>query len=67
MEITLKSARVNKNLTQKKAAELLGVTESTLHRYEKGISFPDVPVIMQIEKVYGLSYSDIIFLPKKNG
>lgn len=67
MEITLKSARVNKDLTQEEAAKLIGVTADTLRRYEKGISFPDVPVIMQIEKVYGLSYSDIIFLPKNNG
>lgn len=67
MEITLKSARVNKNLTQEEAAKLIGVNSDTLRRYEKGTTFPDVPVIMQIEKVYGLSYSDIIFLPKNDG
>lgn len=62
--ITLKAARVNRNLTQKEAAKLIGVSLKTLQNYELGESFPDVPVIRQIEKVYGMSYSEIIFLPK---
>lgn len=64
MAITLKAARVNRNLTQKEAAKLIGVSLKTLQNYELGESFPDVPVIRQIEKVYGMSYSEIIFLPK---
>lgn len=67
MEITLKAARVNKGLSQKKAAELLGISESTLFNYEKGKTFPPQPVIVKMEEVYGLSYNDIIFLPKNNG
>lgn len=67
MAITLKSARVNKGLTQVKAAELIGITVDTLSNYERGKSFPDVPVIQKIEEVYGVSYSDLIFLPKNNG
>lgn len=67
MAITLKSARVNKGLTQAKAAELIGVTVDTLSNYERGKSYPDVPVIQKMEKVYGVSYSDLIFLPKNNG
>lgn len=64
MPITLKSARVNKNLTQAKAAELIGVTVDTLSNYERGKSYPDVPVIQKMEEVYEVSYSDLIFLPK---
>lgn len=67
MAITLKSARVNKGLTQVKAAELIGITVDTLSNYERGKSFPDVPVIQKIEEVYEVSYSDLIFLPKNNG
>lgn len=67
MAITLKSARVNKNLTQAQAAALIGVTTDTLSNYERGKSFPDVPVIMKIEEVYGVSYSDLIFLPTNYG
>ncbi|PAV38259.1 transcriptional regulator [Megasphaera sp. ASD88] len=62
MAITLKAARVNKNLTQKEAAALIGISVETLVNYEKGLSFPNVPIIKRIENVYGLQYSDIIFL-----
>lgn len=67
MAITLKAARVNKNYTQKEAAEKLGVSESTLLNYEKGKTFPSQPVIEKMEKLYELSYNDIIFLPDNNG
>lgn len=63
MAITLKAARVNKNLTQKEAAKLIGVSTDTLINYEKGKSYPDVPILKNIESVYGVSYNDIIFLP----
>lgn len=67
MPVTLKSARVNKNLTQVEAAKLIGVTVDTLSNYERGKSYPDVPIIQRMEEVYGVSYSDIIFLPKNYG
>lgn len=67
MPITLKSARVNKNLTQAQAAKLIGITADTLSNYERGKSFPDIPILMKIESVYGVSYSELIFLPQNNG
>lgn len=63
--MSLKAARINRNLTQREAALLIGVSVSTMANYEKGASFPDVPVIMKIEKVYGLPYSEINFFPPK--
>lgn len=67
MKITLKAARVNRNLSQKKAAEMIGVSESTLLNYEKGKTFPREPIIKKIEEVYIVSYNDIVFLTKNNG
>lgn len=64
MAITLKSARVNKDLTQAQAAKLIGITVDTLSNYERGKSYPDVPIIQKIEEVYGVSYSDLIFCPR---
>lgn len=64
MAITLKAARVNKGLSQRKAAKLLGISVDTLSNYERGKSFPDVPTIQQIERIYDCLYSDIIFLPR---
>jgi transcriptional regulator with XRE-family HTH domain len=66
MAITLKALRVNKGLSQKEAAELLGITPETLGKWENGKTFPDVPNIQKIEKAYGVSYSDIIFCPKNS-
>lgn len=67
MAITLRSARVNKGLTQVKAAELIGITPDTLSNYERGKSYPDVPIIQRMEQVYDVSYSELIFLPTNNG
>lgn len=67
MEITLKAARVNKNLTQAQAAKLLGISKDTIWNYENGRSYPDVIALKKIEALYGVSYNDIIFLPKRNG
>ena len=65
MRITLKAARTNVGLTQKEAAAKLKVSEDTVSNWENSKSYPDVPQIEKIEEVYGVSYADIIFLPKK--
>ncbi len=62
MPITLKSARINKGYGQDEAARLIGISTDTLSNYERGKTFPDVPVIKRIEKVYGIKYDDINFL-----
>lgn len=67
MAITLKAARVNKGLRQDQAAKTLGITADTLRSYETYKSFPDVPMIKKMEKLYGMSYDDLIFLPTDNG
>lgn len=66
MAITLKAARVNRGLTQKQAAKMLGITDKTLFNYEMGVSFPDVPMIDKILKLYNLKYDDINFLPRND-
>ena len=62
MRITLKAARVNKNIKQEDAAKLIGISLSTLQKYEAGKTFPDVPVIKKIEELYDVEYKDIIFM-----
>ena len=60
MAMTLKALRANKNLTQKQAAELIGVSEDTWRNYERGYSFPDVPKIIVIEKAFGVSMDTLM-------
>ena len=67
MALTLKALRVNSGYDQKKAAQLIGVTPETLGSWERGITFPNVPQITKIEKLYGVNYADINFSPANVG
>lgn len=59
--ISLKAARVNAGFTQKEAAKQLKISETTLLKYERGETFPTVPVIRRIESLYAIPYRRIIF------
>lgn len=59
--ITLKAARINAGYTQENAAKKLGISVYTLANYEKGITFPDIPVLKRIEHLYKIPYKDIFF------
>lgn len=63
MALTLKAARVNKKLNQIEAAKEIGVSLSTLSKWERGLCFPSVKYIERITEVYGVKYDDLIFLP----
>lgn len=63
LKITLKSARVNKNLSQKEAAQKAGVSNKTLSKWENGTSFPTAEKIDVLCEMYGVSYDNLIFLP----
>lgn len=67
MGVTLKAARINMGMNQKEAAKALGIAVDTLSKYERGVSFPTVPVIQRIEVLYGIPYNNLIFLPQNNG
>ena len=60
---TLKTARELKKYTQEAAADLIGVSTDTLGNYERGKSYPDIPILRKIEEVYGIPYEQLIFLP----
>ena len=60
-QITLRAARVNAGLTQAAAAKEIGVSVSTLKKWEKGIAFPRQPHIMKLCEVYGVAYDNIFF------
>lgn len=62
-KITLRAARTNSNLTQKEAAEKIGVSKETISNWENGITSPSVEKFKQIEKIYGISYDELDFLP----
>lgn len=61
MKLTLKALRINKGYNQEKAAALIGVSVDTLANYEKGLTYPDIPVLKKIEEVYETKYDNINF------
>lgn len=63
MAMTLKAARVNKGYNQQEAANIIGVSRTTLQSWETYKSFPTVVQLPAIEAAYGVKYDDIIFLP----
>lgn len=67
MKVTLKALRVMKGATQKDVAKDIGVSVETWSSYERGKTFPDVPVINKIEAYFGVNYNDIKFLPDDYG
>lgn len=67
MKVTLLTARKLKNYTQEEAAKKIGINKGTLGSYERGESYPTVPILRKIEKVYGVPYERIIFLPLDYG
>lgn len=66
-KFTLKTARDRMRLSQERAAKLIGISPDTLSNYERGKSYPDIPILKRIEEVYDVSYNQIIFLPKDYG
>ena len=65
-KLTLRAIRINLGLTLEQASNLIGISEKTLANYERGTTYPDVPMIMNIEKAYKISYDNINFLITKD-
>lgn len=64
---TLRTARDRAGLTQKDAAEKLGISPDTLRNYESGKYQPDALMIKRIEELYHISFSQLIFLDTDYG
>ncbi len=63
MQITIKAARVNADLTQKEVCEAVNVAVSTLIRWEQGETFPTVPQLKKLCELYHCQLDDI-FIPE---
>lgn len=61
MKLYLKAARVNAGLTQKQAAEALGISKSTLLNYEMYRTKPDIELSKKIADLYGMAVDNLIF------
>lgn len=60
-KITLEAARVNAGLTQKEAAEQLGISYQTLSRYENNSGIIRQDMIKKMSELYGMPVEFIFF------
>ena len=63
LQITLAAARVNAGMTQKEAAEALGINRLTLVKWENGQVIPGTIQLIALSNIYKIPI-DNIFVPK---
>lgn len=56
----LKQKRQEKNLTQKELSKILFVSESTISKWEKGVSHPDITLLPKLSQVLGVTEHELI-------
>ena len=63
MKITLRAARVNKDLTLDEVAKAINKSKQTVINYEKGRCQPSIEIGKALATLYGCTVDDLIFLP----
>ena len=61
--LTLKAARVNREISQTEAAKQLNIAPRTLRNWENGRTYPRVEALCALCRLYGVSPDDLV-LPK---
>ncbi len=64
LQISLKAARVNADLTQNEAAKKINVGTSTISSWEKGVSQPKIEQAQRISEIYNVPLDCISFSKK---
>ena len=64
--IKLKHLRIEKELTQKELASLLGLTRATVSSYERGALYPSVEVLIHICRFFRVSADYMLGLADTN-
>ncbi len=54
----LKKYRLNKQLTQAEASEILGVSTKSISKWECGLTLPDASMLPKIAKAYAIMIDD---------
>lgn len=66
LKYSLRAIRINKGLSREEAAKSIGISEDTLSNYERGKTYPDIPILKKIEECYEVNYNDIDFFCNQN-
>ena len=52
--------RKEKNISQKDLAEYLNITDKAISKWERGLSFPDITILIPLSEVLNVSLYDIL-------
>ena len=58
--VFLKELRREKNLTQEQLAQIFGVTNRSVSRWENGVNMPDFDLVIEIAKYYEISIEEFL-------
>ena len=67
MNTKLKDRRMRKQISQEKAAEIIGVSLRSLRRYENGKSTPLLHSARNLALLYGCSIEELFFPDEEGG
>lgn len=56
----LKQAREEKHISQKDAAEKVGISRQTLSNWENGKTYPDIAALISLSDLYGVSLDNLL-------
>lgn len=59
LQISIKAARINANMTQTEAASAIGVSNVTISNWENGRTLPDIKTARKIAEVYGVPLDNL--------
>lgn len=59
--------RKKQGISQKELADKLGITDKAISKWERGISFPDISMLIPISKVLEISLYDLLTGGEDNG
>ena len=62
----LKELRREKQLTQEQLAEVFGVTNRSISRWENGVNMPDFDLVIEIANYYNVSIEEILDGERRN-
>ena len=61
---TIKELRKEKNLSQTDLAKLLYTSQDTISLWERGKSLPDIPALIKLTEIFGVSSDYLLGIEK---
>lgn len=61
LKLSLAAARINSKMTQKQVAEMLNVSQITIHNWESGKTVPNWEKVEQLEELFNIPRGTLTF------